>query len=223
MSSQASASDPGEGSSTGSNSTQAITLSEELPIEMVELAAATPDPPAPTALQPQQAVVEATGNAVASLHSSAETSNAAGNPTQTPERQSDPLSEEGGLEACEPQPSLFKGWSLMVRILARTSKDPSGFLGRLFAGLRTRRGKDVAQEPYIPPGFPKPSMESLPVCDKIRMLTPGQSKTTRTAFHDCPHLLHQRYVYTRGHCALAYLAQTPPLPRVCCKAASVPR
>ncbi|MDI1492954.1 MAG: hypothetical protein OHK93_004738 [Ramalina farinacea] len=138
MSSHPSASDPGEGSSTGTNVTQASTLSEEPPIEMVDLAVATRDPPTPATPQTQEAVAEATGHAVALLNLSAEAANNAGDNTQTPEGQSYPLSEEQDLEA------------------SRSSKDPSGVLGRLFAGLRTRRGKDVAQKPYIPPGFPKP-------------------------------------------------------------------
>lgn len=106
MSSHSSASDPGEGSSAGSNVTQTTTLSEELPIEMVDLAFPPPDPPTPAIPQPQEAVVEATGHAVASLNSSAETSNVAGNHTPTPEPQSEPVSEEQDLEACEEHPLL---------------------------------------------------------------------------------------------------------------------
>ena len=106
MSSHASASDPGEGSSTGSSSTQATTLSEELPIEMVDLAAAASNPQASAVPQTQEAVVEATGNAVASLHSSAETSSVAGDHMQTPESQLEPASEEQDLEAGEAHPSL---------------------------------------------------------------------------------------------------------------------
>lgn len=102
MSSHPSAFDPGEGSSTGSSATQATTLSQELPIEMVDLAVATRDPPTPATPQPQEAVAEATGHAVALLNVSAEAANIAGDNTQTPERQSDPLSEVQGLEACEP-------------------------------------------------------------------------------------------------------------------------
>ena len=101
MSSHPSASDLGEGSSTGSSATQATTLSEELPIEMVDLAVATPDAPTPKITVPQEGVVEATGNTVASLHSSAETSSVAGDHLQTPEPQPEPASEEQDLEAGE--------------------------------------------------------------------------------------------------------------------------
>lgn len=101
MSSHPSASDPGEGSSTGTNVTQASTLSEEPPIEMVDLAVATRDPPTPATPQTQEAVAEATGHAVALLNLSAEAANNAGDNTQTPEGQSYPLSEEQDLEACK--------------------------------------------------------------------------------------------------------------------------
>ena len=107
MSSHTSAFDPGEGSSTGSTVTRASPSYEEPPIEMVDLAITARDPPTPPTLQPQEGIVEAIGHTVASLSLSAEASNIVRDNAHTPERQSDPESEEQGLEACEPYLSFY--------------------------------------------------------------------------------------------------------------------